>query len=167
MDKNIIFNHDGKITQEIIANNIEILEKSIENMGIMGKIATVTVELSQNMMTYSKSKDINCSEIVSEGSLEISKEDDTYFIKSKNIINLEDKIRIEPKLQEIKLLDSSGIKKKYKELRKSGENAHDNNGGIGFLEIAKQCTIFDYEFETINEERFYFILKTTVAPKKR
>ncbi len=164
---NIVLEYEGELTQEIISKNMTIIEDKIEHMGLMGKVATVSVELSQNMMTYSKSKYPSCHKVVPSGLLEISSNDLVYTIKSTNIIGLLDKEKIEPKLKEIQSLDASGIKKRYKELRKSAENAHDNNAGIGFFEIAKQITSLEFEFIEINDEKFYFSLRVTVEPKKK
>ncbi len=162
-----ILQYEGILTQEIITNNMDIIEQGVDNMGMMGKIATVAIELSQNMMTYSKSIDLDSDDIMPFGSIEITTADDIFYIKSKNIINSNDKNTIEPKLEEIKSLDASGIKKKYKELRKSGKQMHDNNGGIGFFEIAKQVTSFDYDFEPINDNKLYFTQSFSIQPKQK
>ena len=58
-------------------------------------------------------------------------------------------------------MDKKEIRKKYRELRRSGEKMHDKGAGIGFYEIAKNATI-DYEF--IPEgENYYFIFKAVVG----
>lgn len=167
MNENIILEYEGVLTQEIISKNISIVEDNIENMGMMGKVVTTAVELSQNMMEYSKSSDINSDDINPAGFIKITSKDDIYYISSKNIVNIDDKQRIEPRLIEVQSLDASGIKKRYKELRRSGANAHDNNGGIGFFEIGKQVTKFDYSFEPINEERFYYIFDAVIEPRRK
>ena len=65
--------------------------------------------------------------------------------------------KIEPKPLEIQSLDKNGIRKRYRELRKSGANTHEKGGGIGFYEIAKRCNKIEYSFTQINENRFEFI----------
>ncbi len=164
---NIILKYEGPLTQEIISSNITTIENGIENLGITAKVATTTIELSQNMMTYSKDTDQSSTQIVPNGFIKVSNTGDRYYVTSKNIISLEDKQRVEPKLIDIHALDMSGIKKKYKELRRSGKNAHDNNAGIGFYEIAKISVAFEYSFEVINETRFYFMFKAIFEPKKK
>jgi hypothetical protein len=146
---------------------MDIIESNIENISILGKVATVVIELSQNMMVYSKTKQLNCKEIFPSGFIEVSKKSNLFFINSKNIIDIDDKNRIEPKLLEIQSLDIAGIKKRYKELRKSGENAHDNNGGIGFYEITKLLSNFEFEFIPLNEQKYYFIFKAEIEQKVR
>ena len=66
---------------------------------------------------------------------------------------------------EIKELDTQGIRKRYRELRKSGQNTHEKGGGIGFFEIAKLCSGIEYEFTAINEDKYYFIMRSFMKPK--
>ena len=166
MQNNIIVQYNGSLTQAIISSNMSIIEEKIKNMSFMGKIATIVVELSQNMMTYSKTPDLNSNEILPAGFIEVIQSDESmYIINSKNIVNIKDKEKLELKLQEIQSLNASEIKKRYKELRHSGKDMHDNNGGIGFYEIAKLSPNLEYKFIPINEQKFYFLFKIIVEPK--
>ena len=69
---------------------------------------------------------------------------------------LADKEKMQPKLEEILKLNKNDLKKTYRELRKSGKNTHNNGGGIGFYEIAKRSDKIEFEFNQINEDKFYF-----------
>ena len=164
----IILEYEGILTQGIITHSIDVIESNIENMGMTGKISTLAIELLQNMMNYSKSHDLNCKDIKPAGFIKITKDkDDIYSVQSRNIVSLEDKEKIEPKLIEIQSLDASGIKKRYRELRKSGENTHDKGGGIGFYEIAKLTTSIEYKFRIINEEKYNFEFKAIVQSRRK
>ncbi|MEA3384619.1 MAG: SiaB family protein kinase [Campylobacterota bacterium] len=165
---NIILEYDGVLTQGIISHSMDILEQNIHNIGLLGKVSTLTIELTQNMMNYSKSHDMGCRDIRPAGHIKVIETDSNgYKVSSKNIVSVEDKKRIEPKLLEIKSLDTAGIKKRYRELRKSGENTHEKGGGIGFYEIAKLTPNIEYEFKAINDEKYYFTFFGTVESKKR
>jgi hypothetical protein len=168
VEENIILQYSGELTQQIISNNVDKVENGIKNMGMMGKVVTILIELSQNMMTYSKTSNLACRDIAPFGSISvIQTSQDIYTISSKNIISIEDKQKVEPKLVEIKALDANGIKKKYKELRRSGKNMHDNNGGIGFYEIAKQTSNLNFEFKHINDEKYFFYFNLVVEPRTK
>ncbi|MBD3841673.1 MAG: hypothetical protein IE909_07280 [Campylobacterales bacterium] len=135
-------------------------------MGVSNNIFTIFIELAQNMMNYSKSADQNDTTIKPEGLIVVSKfEDKTYHVHSQNIVSKADKEKLEAKLLEISTLDADGIKKRYKELRRSGKETHGKGGGIGLYEIAKRCDNLFYEFKKINDERYYFYLKTTIHIK--
>ena len=167
----IFLTYGGFLTQTLIAGMTEALEKEAEhhelNMGVANNIFTIFIELSQNVMNYSKSKNKDCKEIKSEGLIVVGKDDDmNYYIHSQNIIAKEDKDKIEPKLEEIITLSRDEIKKKYRELRRSGKDTHGKGGGIGFYEIAKRSDEIKYQFKEINEDKYYFHFISKIKTKK-
>ena len=161
----IFLTYGGFISQSLIVGMTEALEREVIHndisMGVSSNIFTIFIELSQNMMHYSKTELIGCRKIVPEGLIIVSKDtENNYSIDSQNIISIEDKNYIEPRLKEIQTLSKDDIKKKYRELRRSGRDAHEKGGGIGFYEIAKRCNEIEYNFDKINEEKYYFNIKT-------
>ena len=78
------------------------------------------------------------------------------------LITLEDKEKVLPKLAELVLMNKETIKQRYRELRKSGSEAHHKGGGIGFYEITKRSDKLSYEFEQISEKRYYFRMKAII-----
>jgi len=171
-DDGIIFlSYGGHLSQTLITGMTEALEKEAEeygmNMSISNNLFTIFIELSQNMMNYSKHAEATNNNVKPQGLIFVTKDSEhNYYIHSQNIISLEDKLKIEPKLLEIQELDKDGIKKRYRELRKSGRNTHHKGGGIGFYEIAKKCDAIEHDFQKINNERFYFHIKTTIITKR-
>ncbi len=165
----VFLTYGGTLTQTLIAAMTEALEEETKNselsMGTSNDIFIIFIELSQNMMNYSKRRHID--EISSEGLILISKDsDENYSIISQNIIATEDKEHLEAKLSEIQQMDKEEIRKRYRELRKSGRQTHAKGGGIGFYEIAKKCDEFSYEFIKINDDRYYFQFKADVKARK-
>ncbi|WP_294966717.1 SiaB family protein kinase [Sulfurimonas sp.] len=164
----VFLSYGGFLSQELISGMTEALEKEAQyndlKMNISNNIFIIFIELSQNMMNYSKTKDLTNRDIKPEGLILVSKDiKGNYFIDSQNIVAIEDKDKIEPRLQEIESLDKEGIKKRYRELRKNGKNTHGKGGGIGFYEIAKKCTKIEYKFKEINKNKFYFHVKAHIA----
>ncbi len=163
-----ILDYEGILTQNIISHNIEIINYKITNMNLLNQISTTVIELTQNMMSYSKSQDLECREILPEGFIEVTKdESNTYYIKSKNIISIEDKEKLEPKLNEIQTLSNDEIKKKYRELRRSGKDSHEGGAGIGFYEIAKRSDNIEFGFKQINEDKYYFNFSSIIYSKEK
>lgn len=145
---------------------MDVLENSIEDMNAIGKISTIVIELTQNMMHYSKSKELNSKEMVPAGLIEVTQDSESrYYVKSENIVSIEDKTRMETKLTEIQSLDALEVKKRYRELRKSGAHSHEKGGGIGFYEIAKLTQEFEYSFTEVNAEKYIYEFKAIVMPK--
>lgn len=173
VNNSIVFiNHDGNLTQEIIANMTETLEKNIEQnnikMGISTNIITIFIELAQNIMNYSKSIDANCTDSCPGGLILVSiDEDNNYYIQSQNVVSTEDKDKMEQKLIEIDSLDRDAIKARYRELRRSGQNTHNKGGGIGFYEIAKRCDEIKYNFMKINVSKYIYHIKIKINTQKK
>ncbi len=171
-DDGIIFlTYGGFLSQALIASMTEALEQEAESnnlkMKVSNNIFTIFIELSQNMMNYSKSEHLENNDIKSEGLIVVSRDNQgSYFIESQNIISTADKEKIEPKLVEILSLDLDGIKKRYKELRRSGKNTHGKGGGIGFYEVAKRCDKIEYSFKQINKNKLFFHIKTFIINKE-
>ncbi|SFV75579.1 FIG062788: hypothetical protein [hydrothermal vent metagenome] len=162
----IFLTYGGFLTQSLIAGMTEALEKESENADLSMKISvnifTIFIELSQNMMNYSKSISNEKDKINSKGMIVVGKEKEDYYIMSRNIIDKTDREKIEPKLQQIQQCDINEIKKLYKEVRRSGRDMHNKGGGIGFYEIAKRAKKIEYDFTPINETKFYFKFKAFV-----
>ena len=164
-----ILEYQGELSQSLIIKYTDFIGDIIENIGTRSIISTIFIEQSQNMMNYSKSKDRYCTNIVPSGYIKIEENIDycSYIITSKNIISLQDKEKIEKKLIEIESLDRDGIRKRYRELRRSGINTHVKGGGVGFYEIAKIVSFIEYDFKAINEDKFYFRFCVTHIPNKK
>lgn len=165
----VFLTYGGFLSQALISGMTEALEEEAQNsdlhMGDANNIFTIFIELSQNMMNYSKNQLKN--EHKSEGLILVGKDTQgEYFIHSQNIVACVDKEKIEPVLSKIKNMTRDEIKKQYRELRRSGKNTHGKGGGIGFYEIAKRCSSIEYEFTKINDERYYFHFEALINTKK-
>ena len=166
----VFLTYGGFLSQPLISAMTEALEKEASvnnlNLSISSNIFTIFIELSQNMMNYSKTKTLDDNSFNPHGLIVVGKdEQQNYFIHSQNIIDIDDKNKIEPVLIELKTMSLDEIKQRYKELRRSGKNTHGKGGGIGFYEIAKRCDSVDYEFKLINENKFYFHFEAKVKNK--
>lgn len=165
----VFLSYGGFLSQTLISGMTEALELEAQEHGITMSVSnnlfTIFIELSQNMMNYSKSLTDDLSR--AQGLIIVSKDKEfNYYIHSQNIVSGADKEKIEPKLLEIQSLDKDGIKKRYRELRKSGQHTHGRGGGIGFYEIAKKCDAINFNFTKIQEDRYYFHVKTTISTQK-
>ena len=161
-DQKIIIEYEGILDQSHITEFDEKIEENIENIGFVSNILTIMVEQCQNIIHYSKNVDNDSEELTSEGFVSFIETNQKYIFNTKNILSQKDKEKIVPKLEEILSLDRQEIRKRYKELRRTGENAHTKGGGIGLYEIAKRCNTMEYYFEKINENKYIFSLSSII-----
>lgn len=162
----IFLTYGGTLTQSLIVAMTEALEKETENaelsMGLASKIFTIFIELAQNMMNYSKR--MNKEGFDPKGLILVGKtKDGYYYVYAQNIVNKDDKDKIEKKLKKIISLNKEEIKKLYREARKSGKDAHSKGGGIGFYEIAKKSEKIEYGFVDAGDEMYYFQFKAVIG----
>jgi len=162
----IFLTYGGTLTQSLIVAMTEALEKETQSaelsIRLAGKIFTIFIELAQNMMNYSKKVDKTGFD--PKGLILVGKtKEGYYYVFAQNIIDLEDKKKIEPKIRKILNSSRDEIKKLYREARKSGKDTHEKGGGIGFYEIAKKSEKIEYNFVPLKNNKFYFQFKAIVG----
>ena len=159
--------YGGSFTQSLIVGMTGILEKEVESSLLTTQhsndIFVIFIELAQNIMNYSKAISNSTEEKFDpKGLIFVGKREGHYFVGSQNIISKKDKHKLQEQLSLIQTLSKEAIKQRYKEVRRSGKERHDKGSGLGFLEIAKKVQSIEFEFQPINEEKFYFKLFTTI-----
>jgi len=167
----IFLNYGGFLSQSILVAMTETLEKEVDfndlDINLSNKLLTVFIEMMQNMMNYSRTSNID-EQYKSQGLIFVVKDGDkNYQIHTQNIVSKEDKEKLTGIITEIQQMNMDEIKKRYRELRRSGKNTHAMGGGIGFFEIAKKCDKIQFDFKDLNEDRFYFHLKATINNNKK
>lgn len=167
-DDGIVFmTYVGVMSQTLLSGMIEALEEEQNLEGVPKKIShnvfTVLIEMTQNIIKYSKNEDEDGNKFKSNGLILVGKnDDDDFYVHSQNIVSLADKNKITKRIEEIKKLNEDEIKQRYKELRRSAANSHEIGAGIGFYEIAKRAKNITYEFEEINNDKSNFYLTINI-----
>jgi hypothetical protein len=164
----VFLTYGGFLSQTLISGMTEALEKEAEynelGMGLSNNIFTIFIELSQNMMKYN-SEHQRMSQF-SEGLIIVGKtSDNKYYIISQNIISKSDAASMNDRLKDVVELDKESLKKKYRELRRSGRDRHHKGAGIGFYEIAKRSDKIEYDFVDLDENTSFFTFKASVGQK--
>jgi hypothetical protein len=169
----VFLTYGGFLSQALITCFADLLEKeAVANdlgMGDSSNILTIFIELAQNILNYGKAQELGSTETKAEGLILVGRSTieghQQYYVLSQNVVAITDKDKMTPKLEEIQTLDNDALKKRYRELRKSGKDSHDKGGGLGFYEIAKRSHHIEYEFNQLNEEKFTFEFKAFVNIK--
>jgi hypothetical protein len=168
----VFLTYGGFLTQSLISGMTEALEKEAQgsniSLKVSGNIFTIFIELAQNMMNYSKK--VENGGFDPKGLILVGKTSDgDYYILSQNIVDKNDKAKMEPKLEITQKSSKDELKKLYREARKSGKDTHSKGGGIGFYEIGRRCNSIEYEFKAIpqDEDKFYFKFKAVILRDKK
>jgi len=164
----VFLTYGGVLTHSLIVGMTEALEHETENndmnLSVSTNLMTIFIELSQNMMNYSKHVSKEKDKFDPKGMILVgfNKDSDEYYVLSRNLVGQDDRTKLAPMLENLSNLNKDDIKVLYRKLRKSGKGKHDKGAGIGFLEIAKRCDRFDYQFTSVNKQYLYFIFKSYI-----
>ena len=169
-DDGIVFlAYDGFLTQALIVAMTEALERESDelNKTTSINILTIFIELTQNMMNYSKSQKALQSRNDGKGMILVGydKEQRQYYVMSKNLVNKVDKGHIKTTLDKVSSMEPEVLRKYYRDMRKQGQNKHDKGAGIGFIEIARKCEKMIYSFEK-RDDVYSFTLKAILKKER-
>jgi hypothetical protein len=168
-DEGIVFlTYGGLLTQSLISGMTDALEQESQvndmSMKVSHNLLTIFIELSQNMMNYSKNSSLQDKALNSKGLIIVGydKNSDSYYILSRNILDKKDKEKITPKIEQVLPLNKDELKTLYRELRKSGKGKHEKGAGLGFVEVARRCDKMEYSFSKINDSSYYYFFKAII-----
>jgi hypothetical protein len=86
-----------------------------------------------------------------------------YYVCSANMISPDDVPGLSEKLDKIIAMNKTELRQYYKELRRSGKEAHDRGAGLGFLEMAKKSSLpIQYNISKLDQNRSFFEIKVYV-----
>jgi hypothetical protein len=164
----VFLTYGGLLSQSLIVAMTDALEKESEindmSMKVSHNLLTIFIELSQNMMNYSKKIASKEEEFDPKGLIVVGydKDNNSYYVLSRNTVNAQDRDKITPSIEQVLPLNKEELKKLYRELRKSGRGKHAKGAGIGFIEIARRCDKIDYSFIETSDTSFYFVIKAII-----
>ncbi len=164
----VFLTYGGFLSQTLISGMTEALEKEAEynelGMRLANNIFMIFIELSQNMMKYTSEHQRMSQH--SEGLIIVGKTSaNNYYVVSQNIVSKDDAAMMNERLKGITGLDTEMLKKRYRELRRSGRDSHEKGAGIGFYEIAKHSDSIEFEFVELDEKTSFFTFKASIGQK--
>ena len=169
-DKSVIFSFTGTISQVVLTGLGDVIEKELQTNDtktkIIQNIFAIFTEQMQNIMSYSKDKkEKSCNMFESHGvciiGYDLSK--NKYYVSSANFMDKNDEEAVTNKINKINSLDKTELKQYYRELRKSGKDAHNRGAGLGFLEMAKKSNDpLEFTITKMDRDRLFFEIKVYV-----
>lgn len=162
-DKKIIVSHIGELDQDKVNTISTLVETQMEYLGVsksaVKKIFNIVIETLQNICLHGE-KDHNGYQMTY---FLIGKNGNEFTVFSGNIVSNPVAERLNKRLNSIRSLNDSDLKKQYMEVLSNGELSAKGGAGLGFLTIAlKSGNNIDFDFETLNKEYSLFSLQSKV-----
>lgn len=160
-NQKILMFYKGAVSQETMVDLGSFLRSSLCGSKKIRTIFSVFIEMSHNIRHHSVERDPN---EVGVGMFMIQQTPDCYTLSSGNTIFRADRPVIESKIADLVTLDREGLRKLYRERRRSGENRTQKGAGLGLIEMAKKADYpLEYEFFDLDDRLTLFRLTVKVA----
>jgi len=161
---------NGMITQKSIVDLAKTIESALISYGEeeskVRNIFLIIIEIMQNTLNYSyNSVKTEDEKSQSNGSIKIlhNKNESTYTINSENLVETSKQAIITDLIDKVNALDPDGLKKVYKERRKSKSNAHAYGAGLGFLDMARKSkNKIGFQFSKHDDDSIVFHLQVKI-----
>ncbi|MBE6340840.1 MAG: SiaB family protein kinase [Bacteroidales bacterium] len=159
--------YEGVVTQEITKTFTALTEKNMvkneESNQVQRKVFNVMVECLQNISKHADAMTENADE-ERRGIVLVSHGENFYNVITGNVIKKEKRDRLEKSLEHINSLDKEGLSALYKQQIKEGKLSEKGGAGLGFIDIAKKSgNKIEYQFKELTDDRFFFIVITTIS----
>ncbi len=168
---NINLAYEGEMTHQITKAFTSLTESSMvkeeDDNAVQKKVFHVMVECLQNISKHAGNRNNIITSKDGRGIFMISKGESEYNVTTGNVINNDKIPKLKSMLENINSLDKDGLKKLYKRQMREGRLSEKGGAGLGFIDIARKTgQKLIYSFLTINEERSFFVLTSTISRLK-
>ncbi|MDP4222737.1 MAG: SiaB family protein kinase [Bacteroidota bacterium] len=162
MEDNLLFVYRGDVTDKNSLPLLTLLENEMKDgsYGLPGqkRLFMFVLECLQNMAKHGDHLHYGDMSLVA-----YSKTTDGYNITTGNTIAASHKGNLKERLDLVKSLNTSELKKVYRQILETSEFSKKGGAGLGLFEMAaKTGNKLDYDFVPVDAEYSYFILSKTV-----
>jgi len=168
---NINLAYEGEITHQItkaftsLTENNMIKEEDLNT--VQKKVFHVMVECLQNISKHAQNRNNIVTSKDGRGIFMVSKDESEYNVTTGNVIDNDKVIILRDILENINQLDNLGLKKLYKQQMREGRLSDRGGAALGFIDIARKTgQKLIYSFLTIDEEKSFFVLTSTISRLK-
>ena len=168
---NINLAYEGEITHQITKAFTSLTENNMikeeDYNTVQKKVFHVMVECLQNISKHAENRNNIVTSKDGRGIFMISKDESEYNVTTGNVIDSDKVSILRDILENINKLDNAGLKKPYKQQMREGRLSERGGAGLGFIDIARKTgQKLIYSFLTINEDKAFFVLTSTISRLK-
>lgn len=168
---NINLAYEGEITHQITKAFTSLTENNMikeeDPNTVQKKVFHVMVECLQNISKHAENRNNIVTSKDGRGIFMVSKDELEYNVTTGNIIDNDKVPVLREILENINKLDTLGLKKLYKQQIREGRLSERGGAGLGFIDIARKTgQKLIYSFLTLNEEKSFFVLTSTISRLK-
>ncbi|MBS3800006.1 MAG: SiaB family protein kinase [Thioalkalivibrio sp.] len=168
--RGIIFSFTGYISEGILKALGDALRQKIRleatDTRTVNRVFSVFVEQVQNIIRYSAERIEHQDEPpveLSSGMITVGSDNGRFFVICGNVIRREDAGVLASRLQELAGMDSTELRRFYKEKLREPPDEGSKGGSIGLIEIARRASEpIQFDFQHLSDAQSYFVLKAYI-----
>jgi len=163
-----VFCYNGYITEELLTSIGMVLKTKLQADNLdKQKIRSVFhffVEQVQNIIRYSSEfeESIESPSEFRYGLVIVGSRDNSYFVTCANLVNNKNVPELKSTLDKIHQMDDDELKILYKKMLRNESPDQSKGAGVGFIDIARKASKFEYDFIDVNPTSSYFSLTSYV-----
>ncbi len=165
--ENILLSFKGMVTGDLLTSVLQIMESKMtylqETPRMKKKVFNVLVECLQNLYHHIEEEKQNRNLEAKSALFVIVKEDQNFFIRTGNFIDLKSANELKGRLDIINAMNKEELKLHYQEALSSGTLSDKGTAGLGMIDIARKSgNKLEYEFLPINDDFQFFCLNVKI-----
>ncbi len=161
--QNLILSYKGPLTDILLAEfSRDIREKLKENRKAGKKVFSVFMELSQNVLYYSKEVN-HFGDRDKVGTLVILQNDDGYQVITGNLIKTDSATLLLDKWKTVISLDRDALREYKRKLRDAPREGESRGAGIGLVQVALTSDDLEVKIKKLNDEYSFFALFANIS----
>jgi len=139
-DKKIILSFKGIISQQLLIDVGEIIRARSETLKGTKKIFSVFIEMSQNIMHYSKEREVDpiSGKDYGVGIVLFHESEDEFIVTSGNLTSIEQGLEIRSKIDMLSSMPKEDIKQYYSDTIRKPRDVEKKGAGLGLIEIVRK-----------------------------
>lgn len=165
---NIILLFKGAMSQNTLIRIGDLIRLPAEELGednSSKRLFAIMVEMAQNILYYSLEREYfpNTGANVGVGIVLVQQKTEMYEILCGNLINSEQKERLEAQCNTINSLNTENLREYYSQQRRKVVHESSKGAGLGLIDIARKSkNPLTYDFHPMNDNQFFFSLSTHI-----
>lgn len=166
--------YEGEITHQITKAFTSLAENKMdsysEDASMKKKVFHVMVECLQNLSKHAEENMSSGGTGYSGNGIfivgRLGEDDQDYHILTGNAVEKPKVAEIKALLEKINQLDKAGLKELFKKQMREGSLSEKGGAGLGLIDIARKTgEKLEYNFEEIDDQLTFFILRTKISRK--
>jgi len=163
-----VFCYNGYITEDLLVSIGTVLKTKLEADNVDRKrirsVFHFFVEQVQNIIRYSAEleESIDKPSEFRYGLVVVGSRDGSHFVTCANLIDNSSVAQLKDTLDRLHKMDEVELKKLYKTMLRSDAPDQSKGAGVGFIDIARKATRFEYDFISVDDASSYFSVTSYV-----